>query len=101
MGPAPAIEVRGLSHSYGERRALDGVEFSVEAGTIFGSKAVGEPPLMLAISVREAIRDAIAAFGAGGPVSLESPATPERVFFAVQRARAEREAQVSPVGATE
>jgi len=36
MGPAPAIEARGLSHSYGERRALDGVEFSVEAGTIFG-----------------------------------------------------------------
>jgi ABC-2 type transport system ATP-binding protein len=36
MGPAPAIEVRGLSHSYGERRALNGVEFSVEAGTIFG-----------------------------------------------------------------
>ena len=28
--------------------------------SIFGSKAVGEPPLMLAISVREAIRDAIA-----------------------------------------
>jgi xanthine dehydrogenase large subunit len=56
---------------------------------------------MLAISVREAIRDAIAAFGAGGPVSLESPATPERVFFAVQRARAERESHVSPVGATQ
>jgi xanthine dehydrogenase large subunit len=55
---------------------------------------------MLAMSVREAIRDAIAAFGAGGPVMLESPATPERVFFAVQRARAEREAQVSSVGAT-
>jgi ABC-2 type transport system ATP-binding protein len=36
MGPVPAIEVRGLSHSYGLRRALDGVEFSVEAGTIFG-----------------------------------------------------------------
>jgi ABC-2 type transport system ATP-binding protein len=36
MGPAPAIEVRGLSHSYGERRALEAVEFSVEAGTIFG-----------------------------------------------------------------
>ena len=46
---------------------------------------------MLAISVREAIRDAIAAFGAGGTVSLESPATPERVFFAIQRARSERE----------
>ncbi len=77
------------------------LERAAEPGTIFGSKAVGEPPLMLAISVREAIRDAIAAFGTGGPVALESPATPERVFFAVQRARAERESQVSPVGATE
>ena len=28
-------------------------------------KAVGEPPLMLAISVREALRDAVAAFGPG------------------------------------
>ncbi|HTB19536.1 MAG TPA: molybdopterin cofactor-binding domain-containing protein, partial [Bryobacteraceae bacterium] len=77
------------------------LERASEPGTIYGSKAVGEPPLMLAISVREAIRDAIAAFGAGGPVLLESPATPERVFFAVQRARAERESYVSPVGATQ
>jgi len=69
-----------------------------EPGTIFGSKAVGEPPLMLAISVREALREAIAAFGVGGPVLLESPATPERVFFAIQRARAERESLRSPVG---
>ncbi len=75
------------------------LERAAEPGVIFGSKAVGEPPLMLAISVREAIRDAIAAFGAGGPILLESPATPERVFFAVQRARAERESQVSSVGA--
>lgn len=71
-----------------------------EPGTIFGSKAVGEPPLMLAMSVREAIRDAIAAFGAGGPVSLDSPVTPERVFFAIQRARAERQSYVDPVGAS-
>ena len=77
------------------------LERATEAGTIFGSKAVGEPPLMLAISVREAIRDAIARFGAGGPVLLEGPATPERVFFAVQRARAEREAAVTSVGATQ
>ena len=68
------------------------LERAAEPGVIFGSKAVGEPPLMLAISVREAIRDAIAQFGAGGPISLESPATPERVFFAIRRARAEREA---------
>jgi xanthine dehydrogenase large subunit len=77
---------------------VDFLERAAEPGTIFGSKAVGEPPLMLAMSVREAIRDAIAAFGATGPVALESPATPERVFFAVQRARAEREAHVTSVG---
>jgi xanthine dehydrogenase large subunit len=43
---------------------------------------------MLAISVREALRDAIAAFGHGGVVTLDSPATPERVFWAVKQARA-------------
>lgn len=58
-----------------------------EPGVVFGSKAVGEPPLMLAISVREALRDAIAAFGHGGVVKLDSPATPECVFWAVRRAR--------------
>jgi hypothetical protein len=53
---------------------------------IHGSKAVGEPPLMLAISVREAIRDAVAAFGKpGGQVELSSPATSEAIFFAVRR----------------
>jgi len=36
---------------------------------------------MLAISVREALRDAIAAFGAGGPILLESPATPDACFL--------------------
>jgi xanthine dehydrogenase large subunit len=70
-----------------------------ETGAILGSKAVGEPPLMLAISVREALRDAIAAFGAGGPVSIESPATPERLFFAVEQARSKRESQAHPVSA--
>ncbi len=60
---------------------------------VFGSKAIGEPPLMLAISVREALRDAVAAFGhadagdnAGdNSVTFGSPATPERIFFAVRR----------------
>ena len=36
---------------------------ATQKNVIHGSKAVGEPPLMLAISVREAIRDAVAAFG--------------------------------------
>ncbi len=57
--------------------------------TIHGSKAVGEPPLMLAISVREAIRDAIAAFGtARGEVSLKVPATCEAIFTSVQKQKA-------------
>jgi xanthine dehydrogenase large subunit len=48
-----------------------------------GSKAVGEPPLMLAISVWEALREAIAAAkGDGRPVRLEAPATPENVLKA-------------------
>ena len=54
---------------------------------VFGSKAVGEPPFMLAISVFEALRDAVAqARGAApGSVHLNAPATAENVLWAVQR----------------
>jgi xanthine dehydrogenase molybdopterin-binding subunit B len=53
--------------------------------TIRRSKAVGEPPFMLAISVREAIREAVAAFGPGGrQVRLASPATGEAIFRAIR-----------------
>jgi xanthine dehydrogenase large subunit len=53
---------------------------------VHGSKAVGEPPLMLAISVREAIRDAVAAFSSGkGEVSLASPATCEAIWRAIRK----------------
>jgi xanthine dehydrogenase large subunit len=61
---------------------------ATQAGVIHGSKAVGEPPLMLAISVREAIRDAVAAFGSGkGEVPLASPATCEVIWRAIQKQR--------------
>jgi xanthine dehydrogenase large subunit len=63
------------------------LEHAEDPDVVFGSKAVGEPPLMLAFSVREAIRDAIAACGSGGPLTISSPATPERIFFAIQEAR--------------
>lgn len=54
-------------------------------GVIHGSKAVGEPPLMLAISVREALRDAIAAFGSpGGDVPLAAPSTHEAILGAIK-----------------
>jgi xanthine dehydrogenase large subunit len=66
---------------------------ATQPDVVFGSKAVGEPPLMLAISVREAIRDAVTAFGhSPAPVTFASPATPERIFFAVAQARAVRPA---------
>jgi xanthine dehydrogenase large subunit len=71
---------------------VDFLERAADPEVVFGSKAVGEPPLMLAISVREAIRDAVSSFGRGGPVYLDSPATPERVFFAVRLAGEERQA---------
>ncbi len=59
-----------------------------EDGAVYGSKAVGEPPLMLAFSVREALREAAAAFGPDGTsVDLPSPATPEAVYWAVEQAR--------------
>jgi len=67
---------------------------AAQEGTIHGSKAVGEPPLMLSISVREAIRDAIAAYGpAGGQVPLASPATCEAIFMAIQDRRSEAQAR--------
>jgi xanthine dehydrogenase large subunit len=42
---------------------------------------------MLAISVREAIREAIAAFGGNGIVTIDSPATPERILQAIDLRR--------------
>jgi xanthine dehydrogenase molybdopterin binding subunit len=61
---------------------------AAQKGVVYGSKAVGEPPFMLAISVREAIRDAVAAFGPPGvEVPLPLPATCEAIFMAIQRVR--------------
>jgi len=60
------------------------LEKAPQPGVIYGSKAVGEPPFMLAISVREAIREAIAAFGHTQQVPIPSPATPEAILRAVE-----------------
>ncbi len=51
--------------------------------TIYRSKAVGEPPLMLAIAVFAAIADAIASLAPGRGVPLDAPATPESVLHAI------------------
>jgi xanthine dehydrogenase large subunit len=63
-------------------RLFEGVPNREE--TIYRSKAVGEPPLMLAISVFHAIRDAIASCGpTDSLVDLAAPATPEAVSRAI------------------
>jgi xanthine dehydrogenase large subunit len=75
-------------------------ERATESGVVYGSKAVGEPPLMEAFSVREALRQAVGAFGpAGWAVTLASPATPEAVFWAIQAVRdaRDRAGQPAPV----
>ena len=54
---------------------------------VFGSKAAGEPPLMLAISVYEAIKDAIASTTSHhDAVQLKAPATAENVLAALRGA---------------
>ena len=56
--------------------------------TIKRSKAVGEPPFMLGISVFEAINMAVASIADyREPARLDAPATPERVLMAVERLR--------------
>jgi xanthine dehydrogenase large subunit len=56
--------------------------------TIYRSKAVGEPPLMLAISVFRALSDAIASLADYRALpALDAPATPERVLMAIEELR--------------
>ena len=55
--------------------------------TVYRSKAVGEPPLMLGISALMALSDAVSACGEHYP-DLQAPATAEQVLMAVKRVRA-------------
>jgi xanthine dehydrogenase large subunit len=55
--------------------------------TIYRSKAVGEPPLMLGISVWTAIFDAVASLGNGNIPALDTPATPEAILHAIRSVR--------------
>jgi xanthine dehydrogenase large subunit len=60
---------------------FDGVN---RENTIYRSKAVGEPPLMLAISLFAAIADAIHSLAPGRPVPLDAPATSESILHAIE-----------------
>jgi len=65
------------------------LENAAQDDVIHGSKAVGEPPFMLALSAVAALRHAVGAFGPRGrEVQLAIPCTPEAVLFAVEKQRA-------------
>ena len=73
---------------FGMDEGTDGHAADNPADTIHRSKAVGEPPLLLAFSVFLAIRDAIAACGDARCVPpLRAPATPEAVLDAIDAVR--------------
>ncbi|MFO1303586.1 MAG: xanthine dehydrogenase molybdopterin binding subunit [Burkholderiales bacterium] len=56
--------------------------------TIYRSKAVGEPPFMLALSAFHALRDAVASVaGRRCALRLDAPATDERLLFAIEDLR--------------
>lgn len=64
---------------------LDGRDSPNKEPTVMRSKAIGEPPLMLALSVWLAIRDAVASLGGYKHLpKLDAPATPERILMAIQ-----------------
>ncbi|WAN10816.1 xanthine dehydrogenase molybdopterin binding subunit [Stutzerimonas balearica] len=65
--------------------------------TVFHSKAVGEPPFMLGISVWCAIKDAVASLADyKAQPQIDAPATPERVLWGVEQMRRLKQAAVSP-----
>ncbi len=58
---------------------MDNPDF--RGATPYWSKAVGEPPLILAVCVHQALIEAVAATGVARP-ALDAPATPERILLA-------------------
>jgi len=63
-----------------------------KAQTIYNSKAVGEPPFMLAMSAWSALKDAVSSVSNNknmhkNTLKLDTPATPERILWAIEAAR--------------
>ena len=66
--------------------------------TVFRSKAIGEPPLMLGISVWLAIRDAIASIAEHQfSPELDAPATPETVLKSIVKLKQRYKAMLEKV----
>ncbi len=92
-GPAAHLRPIDLQDPAGIRPAEDiqrdaGRLEGEPRGSIHRSKAVGEPPLMLGMSVLHALSDAVASVADHTICPrLDAPATPERVLMAVERLR--------------
>ena len=72
-----------LPKEFNARFYTKGIEKKV---MIYRSKAIGEPPLMLAISVFHAIKDAIASvYGYKYSPQLNAPTTPEEILKSIDR----------------
>jgi len=87
ISDGPATYKIPTAHDVPEQFNVDLFDSPNRVATVHRSKAVGEPPLMLAISVWCALRQACAAAGHRLP-DLAVPATPEAIYNAVQDARA-------------
>jgi xanthine dehydrogenase large subunit len=89
--PAPSTYKIPTAHDVPRRFDVAFFDRPNPEDTIHRSKAVGEPPLMLALAGFHALRDAIASLAKEGlRVPLSAPATPERVLAAVLAMHDER-----------
>lgn len=66
---------------------VDFIENPDNKVNVYGSKAVGEPPFLLGISVWTAIKNALTYRSNGKPIKIQSPATQEEILMELQRIR--------------
>jgi xanthine dehydrogenase large subunit len=66
---------------------VDFIENPDNKVNVYGSKAVGEPPLLLGISVWTAIKNALSYRSQGKPITIKSPATQEEILMELERIR--------------
>jgi xanthine dehydrogenase large subunit len=67
---------------------IDFIENLETKNNVYGSKAVGEPPLLLGISVWTAVKNALSFRANGKVVQMTSPATSEVVLMELSRLKA-------------
>jgi xanthine dehydrogenase large subunit len=89
---APSTYKIPTSRDWPDRVRIDFWHEPNREETIHRSKAVGEPPFMLALSAFHAIRDAVASVGSHGRLPrVDAPATDERILAAVNALRTRKD----------